>query len=221
MNHEAELAQLLIQMGADRGIDVETILAELSWTQFPSFVDAEAVRASLVDAVESWWRADLESRIDQLRNQFVAPGSEQPQFGASQVYEPAPSYQQAAPAEPVYGYQQAPPVEAAPSYRQAAPVEPTPVVEQAPEPVFEPEPAPQPTPSPVFDSLAPTRSPAQASPMTEMAQFVEPTPAPAMPVPEPVEDATVEGMAVDAPEPPKPPTSMPSDATMIWNTRGG
>ena len=69
-------------MGTERGVDVETILAELSAVQFPSFVDAGAVRASLVDAVESWWRADLEGRIDQLRNQYVAGAGGSAQSGA-------------------------------------------------------------------------------------------------------------------------------------------
>ncbi len=201
MNHEAELAQLLIQMGADRGVDIETILAELSWAQFPSFVDTEAVRASLVDAVESWWRADLESRINQLRNQYVAGTGDAGPFGANPVYEVAPSDQ------------------------QSAPVEAAPYVEQTPEPIFEPVPEPMPEPEPVFNSMAPTRPAVDANPIAETPSALEPEPDVSMPIPEPVEDATIEGMAVDAAadaaEAPEPPKSMPSDATMIWNTRGG
>ena len=203
MNHEAELAQLLIQMGADRGVDIETILAELSWAQFPSFVDTEAVRASLVDAVESWWRADLESRINQLRTQYVAGTGDAGPFGANPVYEAAPSYQ------------------------QSAPVEATPYVDQTPDPIFEPisEPMPEPAPAPVFDSMAPIGSAVDVNPIAQRASALEPEPEPTMPIPEPVEDATTEGVAVDAAvdaaEPPNPPKSMPSDATMIWNTRGG
>ncbi|MGA7671655.1 MAG: hypothetical protein WBW04_14605 [Nitrolancea sp.] len=192
MNHEAELAQLLIQMGTDRGVDLETILAELSWAQFPSFVDAEAVRASLVDAVESWWRADLESRIDQLRNQYVAGAGGSAQFGANPVYEDS-------------------------SYQQPAPIGVTPQVEPTPDPILETDPEPE--PAPVFDSIAPTGPAVEVNPMAETASAVEPETL--MPIPEPVEDATIEGMAVDVAETPQPPKSMPSDATMIWNTRGG
>lgn len=70
MTVEAELAQLLIRMGTERGLDVETILSEIARTPLPSFVDADAVRGSMLEAVESWWRADLEERLEQLRRQF-------------------------------------------------------------------------------------------------------------------------------------------------------
>ncbi len=196
MNHEAELAQLLIQMGADRGVDTETILAELSWAQFPSFVDAEAVRASLVDAVESWWRADLESRINQLRNQYVAGASGSAQFGATPDYQAPASYQHSEAFEPA----------------------PEPYFEPEPEPVIEPEP----TPAPQIRSWSAASAPlVEQPPLEETASAVEPEPETSLPIPEPVEDATIEGMAVEAADTPKPPKSMPSDATMIWNTRGG
>lgn len=86
MTLEAELAQLLIRMGTERGLDIESILAELAWTSFPSFVDANAVRGSTLEVVESWWRADLEERLGQLRRQFVQ-GAEvvQPEVSAPRV----------------------------------------------------------------------------------------------------------------------------------------
>jgi hypothetical protein len=70
MTVEAELAQLLIRIGTERGLDVETILTEMAQAPLPSFVDAKAVRSSMLEAVESWWRADLEERLEQLRRQF-------------------------------------------------------------------------------------------------------------------------------------------------------
>lgn len=75
MSVEAELAQLLIRMGTERGLDIETIMSEMSQAPLPSFVDANAVRGSMLEAVESWWRADLEERLEQLRRQFQASAS--------------------------------------------------------------------------------------------------------------------------------------------------
>jgi hypothetical protein len=75
MTVEAELAQLLIRMGTERGLDVETILAEMAQAPLPSFVDANAVRGSMLEAVETWWRADLEERLGQLRRQFQMGGA--------------------------------------------------------------------------------------------------------------------------------------------------
>jgi len=97
MTVEAELAQLLIRMGTERGLDIESILAELAWTPFPSFVDANAVRGSTLEVVESWWRADLEERLGQLRRQFQ-PGAEvaQPLVSA-----PRPEPKPVAPVQPV------------------------------------------------------------------------------------------------------------------------
>jgi hypothetical protein len=74
MTVEAELAQLLIRMGTERGLDVETILSEMAQSPLPSFIDADAVRGSMLEAVESWWRADLEERLEQLRRQFQMGG---------------------------------------------------------------------------------------------------------------------------------------------------
>ena len=97
MTVEAELAQLLIRMGTERGLDIESILAELAWAPFPSFVDANAVRSSTLEVVESWWRADLEERLGQLRRQFLQePAAVQPQASA-----PRPESKPAAPAQPV------------------------------------------------------------------------------------------------------------------------
>lgn len=161
MNHETKLAQLLVRMGTERGVDVETILSELSRAQFPSFVDAGAVRESLVDAVESRWRADLESRINQLRTQFVGGSTSPGAAGAPPVYEPQPSATTAAPVE---ARQQDPIIDAA---------------EIGPEPL-------------------------EASPVVELPP-----------------DATIEDLAVETPIQRDSPEALPSDATMIWNTRGG
>jgi hypothetical protein len=49
---ENELAGLLIQMGADRGVDVETAADELASIALPSFVDARAFRSAVVQAEE-------------------------------------------------------------------------------------------------------------------------------------------------------------------------
>ena len=96
MTVEAELAQLLIRMGTERGLDIESILSELAWAPFPSFVDANAVRGSLLEVVESWWRADLEERLGQLRRQFL-PGAEVAQ---SPISAPRPEPKPAAVAQP-------------------------------------------------------------------------------------------------------------------------
>lgn len=170
MSYEADLAQLLIRMGAERGVDVETILSELSWVQFPSFVDGAAVRESLIDAVESWWRADLEDRINQLRNQFNDAAGQQ-MVGAPPAYQATP--------EPASAF-------------------------TAPEAVQREEVSPE-VQTPITSEMAPaneTQPPLQPTPTPESAPAVE--------------EPAIEGEAAN-----KAPDALPSDATMIWNTRGG
>ncbi len=150
MNREAKFAQLLIQMGVDRGLDVQQVLAELSTASFPSFIDAGAVRASLVDAVESWWRADLEQRINQLRNQYGLDA-------------PESSVPTASPTEPRFA---APPPEVSTYQTEAQP--------RSTAPVFEP-----------------------------------------------IVDETIQDVPTEMPRPQDASESIPSDATVIWNTRGG
>jgi len=101
MTVEAELAQLLIRMGTDRGLDIESILAELAWAPFPSFVDANAVRSSTLEVVESWWRADLEERLGQLRRQFL----QESEVVKPQVSTPRPESKPVVSAQPVAGTQ--------------------------------------------------------------------------------------------------------------------
>jgi hypothetical protein len=151
MNYETELAQLLVRMGTERGVDIETIVADLRWAQFPPFVDANALRSSLLDVVESWWRADLEDRINQLRTQLAGAAS-------------AP----------------------------AARVDTT---SQTPQEGVERQPM------------------AETPPGVGSEQFAA--------TPEPPRDATVEEPAVDAANAADAAEALPSDATMIWNTRGG
>lgn len=168
MSYEADLAQLLIRMGAERGVDVETILSELTWVQFPSFVDGAAVRESLIDAVENWWRADLEDRINQLRNQFTGTAGQ--------------------------------PTAASPLASQP---------NSEPAPVFAaPEPATQ------EDMAAEVQAPitSEMAPANETQPPLQSTPAP---------DAAVEEPATNDEATNRAPEALPSDATMIWNTRGG
>lgn len=124
MTVEAELAQLLIRMGTDRGLDVETILAEMAQAPLPSFVDAAAVRGSMLEAVETWWRADLEERLGQLRRQF--------QMGGTPVTPAAARPASAPPVTPVAAPSRPDPAakSASASMKQPAP-EPAPPIEDA------------------------------------------------------------------------------------------
>ncbi|MEX1158910.1 MAG: hypothetical protein WEC79_08285 [Thermomicrobiales bacterium] len=67
---ENELAGLLIQMGADRGVDVEAAADELASIALPSFVDARAFRSAVVQALEAHLRAQMEQRLLSIRKRF-------------------------------------------------------------------------------------------------------------------------------------------------------
>ncbi len=71
---ENELADLLMRMAADRGIDVETATEELASIALPSFVDSRQFRNALVQTLETSLRAQVEERLQSIRRRFdVAP----------------------------------------------------------------------------------------------------------------------------------------------------
>jgi hypothetical protein len=67
---ERQLADLLIQSGLERNVDIETIVSELAALTLPSFVNAEAFRTSLVDMLETRLRQQTDERIRRLRQQL-------------------------------------------------------------------------------------------------------------------------------------------------------
>jgi hypothetical protein len=71
---ENDLADLLMRMAADRGVDVETAAEELASIALPSFVDARQFRNAIVQALEASLRAQVEERLQSIRRRFdVAP----------------------------------------------------------------------------------------------------------------------------------------------------
>lgn len=85
---DRQLAELLVQIGLDRGTDVDTIAQELSTLKLPQFVDAEAFRASLLTAIETQLRRQTDERIRKLREQLAVPSSSQPVMPAPPASEP-------------------------------------------------------------------------------------------------------------------------------------
>lgn len=67
---ENELADLLIRMAADRGIEVEPAAEELASIALPSFVDARDFRTAVIQALESHLRAQMEERLQSIRRRF-------------------------------------------------------------------------------------------------------------------------------------------------------
>lgn len=67
---ENELAELLIRMAADRGVDVESAAEELASIGLPSFVDARAFQAAVIQALEQHLRAQVEVRLQSIRRRF-------------------------------------------------------------------------------------------------------------------------------------------------------
>ena len=71
---ENDLADLLMRMAADRGVDVETAAEELASIALPSFVDARQFRNAIVQTLETSLRAQVEERLQSIRRRFdVAP----------------------------------------------------------------------------------------------------------------------------------------------------
>jgi hypothetical protein len=97
---ESELANLLIQMGVDRGLDVERAADELASTSLPSFVDVRTFRASLLESVESEMRKQMEQRLQAMRQKF----------GTSSSYTPPAAPEQSPPAMASFGSSETPKV---------------------------------------------------------------------------------------------------------------
>jgi hypothetical protein len=98
---ENELADLLIRMATDRGVDVETAAEELASISLPSFVDAQQFRNAVIQALEANLRAQVEERLQSIRRRFdVTPpkqGTPSPRpVVAPPVSKPAPSVQPSA-----------------------------------------------------------------------------------------------------------------------------
>ncbi len=92
---ERQLANLLIQMGMERGMDIEQVVQEMAGAVLPAFVDARAFRAALVEVAEGQLRSQMEERLSRLRQQLAPPA---PVQGRVQLGPAAPSYR-SAPAE--------------------------------------------------------------------------------------------------------------------------
>jgi hypothetical protein len=67
---ENELAELLIRMAADAGVDLEPAADELATIALPSFVDARQFRGAVVQRVEAHLRAQMEVRLESIRRRF-------------------------------------------------------------------------------------------------------------------------------------------------------
>lgn len=70
---DKQLAELLVQIGLERNVDVDTIARELSTLKLPGYVDVEAFRASLFSAIEVQLRRQTDERIRKLRDQLAVP----------------------------------------------------------------------------------------------------------------------------------------------------
>jgi hypothetical protein len=96
---ERDLANLLIQMGVDSGLDIERAADQLATMQFPSFVDNRAYRAALLDAVEAQMRMQMEQRLQAMRQKFDVAASYSPPAAAATFQPTTPAY--AAPVTPI------------------------------------------------------------------------------------------------------------------------
>lgn len=67
---ERELANLLIQMGVDSGLDVERTADQLAGLTLPAFVDSRAFRSALLESVETQLRRQVEQRLQAMRQKF-------------------------------------------------------------------------------------------------------------------------------------------------------
>jgi hypothetical protein len=67
---EKELADLLMRIATERGLDVERAADELAVIAFPSFVDERAFRSAVVDQLEAHLRAQMEMRLQSIRRRF-------------------------------------------------------------------------------------------------------------------------------------------------------
>lgn len=87
---ERELANLIVQIGLDQGVSVEQIAQEVAAMRLPSFIDGQAWRDAIVEAVEAQLRARVEEQIAELRRRMGLP---QPVQGRVQMpsMEPSPA----------------------------------------------------------------------------------------------------------------------------------
>ncbi len=67
---EKDLANIIVQIGIDRGVDLDHIVDELGATTLPSFIDKSAYNAALIEAIEARLRQQVEERIQGLRRQL-------------------------------------------------------------------------------------------------------------------------------------------------------
>jgi hypothetical protein len=95
---ERELANLLIQMAVDGGLDVERAADQLATLQLPSFVDSRAYKATLLEAVESQLRTQMEQRLQAMRQKFDVGASYSPPAAAASFQPKTPAYGTPAPA---------------------------------------------------------------------------------------------------------------------------
>lgn len=72
---ERELADLFIAIGVENGVQIERVTEELGTLMLPSFVDARAFRAALIDTAEAQLRAQLDDRIRRMRRQLGVDGA--------------------------------------------------------------------------------------------------------------------------------------------------
>ncbi len=110
---EKELADLLIQLAADRGVDTEAAAEELATTALPSFVDGRAFRRAVIEALEAQMRAQMEQRLQSIRQRF--------DVDSRQYVAPPPRRIEERPVEPVRPepIRNAPIVTAAPDFADA------------------------------------------------------------------------------------------------------
>lgn len=88
--HERQLADLLIRIGVDRGIDVDQVATELASVAMPRFVDEAAFKASLLEASEAHLRKQMDERIELLRQQLATQGTNKGRV----LLEPEPAAQE-------------------------------------------------------------------------------------------------------------------------------
>jgi hypothetical protein len=142
---ENELASLLIQMGADRGVDVERAVDELATMALPSFVDSRTFRAAVVEALEAHIRTQMEQRLQLIRRRFDVDPDASDAMPISTPVTPAP--QPAVDARPTYA-QPVSDVAAAAPVRTTVTPEMPPAQATPPPTVMAPVPADPPTAAP-------------------------------------------------------------------------
>jgi hypothetical protein len=158
MQGERDLASLIIQIGAERGVPLERIVDEAATLSLPSFIDASTMRAALVDALEAQLRAKMEAEIAQLRQRLSVVAAP-PTPVAAPTQPPAPAYAPAERVETPHGAGVAErPIASQPATPAAAPITPPKPPIIAPTP-----PDPTPTPGAVQTASEPTTEPGFAA----------------------------------------------------------